>query len=49
MDDEKAGVPRTAYLGVVSIRHEGSMLHVAPASGHEYYKQAPDDVSNILG
>jgi hypothetical protein len=30
MDNIKAGVPRTAYRGVVSLWHEGVKLHIAP-------------------
>ena len=30
MDDEKAGVPRTAYMGVVTIKFNGHRVHIAP-------------------
>lgn len=40
MSDEKAGVPRTAYLGVITLSRPGLTLYVAPASGAPYYKQA---------
>ena len=45
MDDEKAGVPRTAYLGVVPLRLRGGgggggpgpLLYLAPAGGGQGY------------
>jgi len=40
MEDEKAGVPRTAYLGVVQVRSKaGANLYVAPEGGVELYQQ----------
>jgi hypothetical protein len=39
MDDEKAGVPRTAYMGIVTIFWKGHYLHIAPADGKPHYKQ----------
>ena len=33
MDDEKAGVPRTAYMGVVTINYNGHLAHIAPRGG----------------
>mmetsp|Transcript_49232 Transcript_49232/g.120016 ORF Transcript_49232/g.120016 Transcript_49232/m.120016 type:complete len:309 (+) Transcript_49232:152-1078(+) len=39
MSDEKAGVPRTGYLGVVTLRGKGgSQLYVAPEQGKPYYQ-----------
>ena len=38
MDDEKAGVPRTAYMGVVSVAWKGHYLHIAPKDGVTHYK-----------
>lgn len=37
MDDFKAGVERTAYLGVVSVSYNGQRVHVAPTQGWSGY------------
>eukprot|EP00802_Teleaulax_amphioxeia_P015419 Tamp_15509.p1 GENE.Tamp_15509~~Tamp_15509.p1 ORF type:complete len:308 (+),score=62.90 Tamp_15509:454-1377(+) len=39
MDDEKAGVPRTAYLGIVTLFWKGHYLYIAPRDGKPHYKQ----------
>jgi alpha-1,3-mannosyl-glycoprotein beta-1,2-N-acetylglucosaminyltransferase len=33
MQDEKAGVPRTAYMGVVTIKYRGYRLYITPRGG----------------
>ena len=37
MDDFKAGVPRMAYKGVVSVMHKGMRVHVAPSLNWKGY------------
>ena len=32
MNDEKAGVPRTAYHGIVSIRRKNKLIFIAPVN-----------------
>ena len=36
MQDEKAGVYRTAYMGVVSVRHKGTQLYIVPRVGPSF-------------
>jgi alpha-1,3-mannosyl-glycoprotein beta-1,2-N-acetylglucosaminyltransferase len=38
MEDLKDGVPRTGYLGVVTVQHKGCTLHVAPERPWTGYK-----------
>merc|ERR1711916_318534 len=40
MDDFKAGVPRTAYQGIVTLKLDGVTLFVAPARPWSGYKEA---------
>lgn len=42
MEDEKAGVYRTAYMGVVSVRHQGTQLYIVPRNGPSF------DYANIF-
>jgi alpha-1,3-mannosyl-glycoprotein beta-1,2-N-acetylglucosaminyltransferase len=37
MDDLKAGVPRTAYQGVVTFRFNKRLVHIAPHPGWTGY------------
>lgn len=36
MQDEKAGVYRTAYMGVVAVRHHGTQLYIVPRIGPSF-------------
>lgn len=36
MHDEKAGVYRTAYMGVVAVRHRGTQLYIVPRIGPSF-------------
>ena len=36
MEDEKAGVYRTAYMGVVSIFYQGIRLFIVPEEGPSF-------------
>lgn len=37
MEDEKAGVFRTAYMGVVAVKHRGSQLYLVPRDGPSFH------------
>jgi len=39
MEDNKAGVPRMGYMGIVSIRLNGCLLHIAPERPWAGYKE----------
>lgn len=36
MEDEKAGVFRTAYMGVVAVKYRGSQLYLVPREGPSF-------------
>lgn len=36
MSDEKAGVYRTAYMGVVAVQTKGTQLYLVPRSGPSF-------------
>ncbi len=42
MSDYSSKVPRTAYMGVVSVRHQGTQLYIVPRNGPSF------DYANIF-